>query len=441
MKYSDKSLALFSRDIITFSLKLITGAIIARRLGPSAMGVWILLMMLPQYAEAFGRLKFDVAAVYFLGKKRFSIEKVMFHLDLIALTSSAILISLYLIAVAFWGFSLDENADINPLTIWLMLLYIPLHFITINYQYLLLHLEDVRSYNILVVIRGTASSILAITLLFVTELDILALPIAWNIAAILGVVYGHIVIRKEVEFKFSIDFDMIKEMSKYSYKLYLFGLLSHLNSFLSSAVVAVTLSPNQLAFFRMGQNRTQLLERIPVAIGTFIYPTVSKSDKSRNNPHHLTNIAFRISLLLMILMGVIASLLIYPFTIIIYGKAFIQTTLSFWIIIPSVVFKGSSSILLQYFLGIGRPDLQIKIFILPLLLQISLLYILIPLYGFIGAAVSVSITFTFLAISIVYTYLFVSKQDMSVLIPERSDFTLVYSFIARKISSIGIKMK
>jgi len=66
---SDKSLSLFSRDIFVYSTKTITGAIIARTLGPEGFGIWIILQMLPSYAEAFGRLKFDIAAVYFLGKK------------------------------------------------------------------------------------------------------------------------------------------------------------------------------------------------------------------------------------------------------------------------------------------------------------------------------------------------------------------------------------
>ena len=39
-------------------------------MGPTMIGVWILLTLLPSYAEGFGRLKADIAAVYYLGKGR-----------------------------------------------------------------------------------------------------------------------------------------------------------------------------------------------------------------------------------------------------------------------------------------------------------------------------------------------------------------------------------
>jgi len=70
LRISDRSLSLFSRDIFVYSTKIITGAIIARTLGPEGFGIWIILQMLPSYADAFGRLKFDIASVYFLGKKK-----------------------------------------------------------------------------------------------------------------------------------------------------------------------------------------------------------------------------------------------------------------------------------------------------------------------------------------------------------------------------------
>ena len=70
MSISDKSLSLFNRDIFVYSSKIILWAIVARILGPVGLGIWIIFEMIPSYAEAFGMLKFDVASVYFLGKKK-----------------------------------------------------------------------------------------------------------------------------------------------------------------------------------------------------------------------------------------------------------------------------------------------------------------------------------------------------------------------------------
>ena len=71
-----------------------TGIIVARTLGPSVLGVWMILGILPSYAEAFGRLKVDVASVYIIGKGEFKSESVLFILNVIALLSSGLMVAL-----------------------------------------------------------------------------------------------------------------------------------------------------------------------------------------------------------------------------------------------------------------------------------------------------------------------------------------------------------
>jgi O-antigen/teichoic acid export membrane protein len=64
MSLSSKSFSIFQRDLFLLLCNLITGIVIARKLGPELMGLWAILQLIPGYAEAFGRLKFDVAAIY-----------------------------------------------------------------------------------------------------------------------------------------------------------------------------------------------------------------------------------------------------------------------------------------------------------------------------------------------------------------------------------------
>ncbi|MDR1057043.1 MAG: hypothetical protein LBL17_00470 [Coxiellaceae bacterium] len=64
-----KSFSLFQRDVILSAVNLFTSTVIVRKLGPEMAGLWAILLLIPGYAEAFGRLKYDVASVYFLGKK------------------------------------------------------------------------------------------------------------------------------------------------------------------------------------------------------------------------------------------------------------------------------------------------------------------------------------------------------------------------------------
>ena len=84
MNLTDKLFSIFTRDVILFITSLLTGVVIARYLGPEKMGIWALLLLIPGYAEAFGRLQLDVSSVYFIGKGKVKLGEVTFILHLVS---------------------------------------------------------------------------------------------------------------------------------------------------------------------------------------------------------------------------------------------------------------------------------------------------------------------------------------------------------------------
>ena len=78
MSFANKSFSVFKRDVLLFILNVFTSIVIARKLGPELLGIWVIISLFPSYAEAFGRIKFDLAAVYFIGKK--NIQKMKLYI-------------------------------------------------------------------------------------------------------------------------------------------------------------------------------------------------------------------------------------------------------------------------------------------------------------------------------------------------------------------------
>jgi O-antigen/teichoic acid export membrane protein len=326
---------------------------------------------------------------------------------------------------------------IDPAIIYLVLAYIPLHFIAMNYQYLIIYFENTRAYNVLVVTQGIVGSLISIVLLVVFNLGILAMAIGMVSGGILAMFYGYRQISKIEKMKFRFNRGLLIDMVKYSYNLYISGLIGHFNAYLSGLIVAILMSPAYVSFYQLGKARAELLNRIPSAIGTILYPVVSKSGKSGINTSELTAMSFRVSLILLMFFGVIGSLLIYPFTILLYGREFVPLTTAFWILIPSVIVFGSSSLLSSYFLGIGRPDINLKISVVPVIPQVIFCYLLIPLFGVAGAAVSTALTFILL--SIIRLIVFKKIAGLTyhfLLIPNHADIEIVYNFIKRKMNTI-----
>ncbi len=91
---SAKSFSLFKRDAFLFVTNLATGIVVARKLGPEALGVWVILQMILAYAESFGRIKCDIAAVYYLGQKKYEVADVVLTLNALAIITSTLIIGI-----------------------------------------------------------------------------------------------------------------------------------------------------------------------------------------------------------------------------------------------------------------------------------------------------------------------------------------------------------
>ena len=108
-----------------FLTNIITGVIIARKLGPDMRGLYAILLLIPGYAEAFGRLKFDIAAVYFLGKKKVGMGEIVFLLNMLAILTSTIIISLFLFQYDWIYAKLYQNTTVDMHLLTFTILGIP----------------------------------------------------------------------------------------------------------------------------------------------------------------------------------------------------------------------------------------------------------------------------------------------------------------------------
>jgi len=59
MGLASKASSVLIRDLFLLVATLCTSVVIARKLGPEIMGIWVLINMIPSYAEMFGRSKVE----------------------------------------------------------------------------------------------------------------------------------------------------------------------------------------------------------------------------------------------------------------------------------------------------------------------------------------------------------------------------------------------
>jgi len=437
MSFSEKSLSLLQRDIFLFFLNLLMGVAVARILGPEMMGLWVILLLIPGYAEAFGRLKFDIAAVYFLGKKKAKMGEMVFILNFLALLTSLILVSFFLLNFDWFYSRLFHSSALDMhLPIYIILLIIPLQFIFLNYSYLYIHCENITVFNRMYIIDSLISSAGGLIMLLILDWGILGVLLGKVLGLFFAIIYSGIKFTKIERMKVKMDFRLILKMAKYSIQFYLGGVISHLHIYITNLLTALYLAPGQVAFFSMAKGRCEMLTRlVPSAIGTLLFPKVSKSEDS-NQSMTLTARAFRVTFLLLIFIGIILAIAIKPIVYILYGKDYLPLTIPFWIVLPGLVLSQSTSVFNNYFSGRGRPDLIPKIAIVPMVIQGLLAFSLIPLMGIVGASISFLASTTALGMVQLLIFLNVSHCSYRDILLKKDDFYTIKDFIRTQINRI-----
>ncbi len=409
MSVAAKSTSLLKRDIFLYVTKIFTSVIIARKLGPEALGVYVIISLIPSYAESFGRLKFDVAAVYFLGKNKYSIGEIIPTLNLLAVLTSGLIVG-----AIFWQFDWIYNLFFSKTAynatslMQFILLQVPLHFLFMNYSYLIIHKEDVSTYNRMIIIQALVSAVLPAVLLLVTDLGLWAVAGSMVLGTFLSLLYGIINLGATGSAGKFVNMPLIRDLFQYGSKLYAGGLVGHFQAYITNLLTALYLAPAQVAFFSMARGFGQTIDRVPAALNTILFPRLTKIT-DLDEASRLTARAFRLIFVLMVVVGVIALVLIHPAVHLMYGSAFLPLVIPFMILIPGIILSGSTTPIMQYFMSIDRADLGVTLPILPLALQIGLALLLIPLWGPEGAAIAFSAALATLSFISIWMFLRLSK--------------------------------
>ena len=440
MSFSSKSFSILKRDLFLFVARMFSGVVVARTLGPELLGLWAILQLIPGYAEAFGRFKFDMAAVYFLGKKEANLGEMIFTINMIALLTSLIIIGVFIWQFDWIYSNLFKNTPVDMrLLTYYTLAIIPLNFLLTNYNYLTIYREDIKTFNRMVVINALLSTGIGVFLLLVFDWGIFAMLTGSLLGIGISLSYGAVKIAKIEKEIPNWNPQLLKKMAIYVTYSYLGGIISHLNGYITNLLVALYLAPASVAFFSMAKDQGQQLSKIPNALSTLLFPKIAKS-ADKEEAALLAARAFRITLLMLLIAGIILAIIIKPWIYILYGKAFLPAVLPFWIIIPGIVFFQSTTIIGQYFNGVGRTDLGPKISIFPMIIQGVLAYFLIQKYSIIGASITFSIYSFIFSIIQLGVFLKVSSSNISILWITKDDYNTVYNFILVQLIKLKKKL-
>jgi O-antigen/teichoic acid export membrane protein len=288
---------------------------------------------------------------------------------------------------------------------------------------LLIGKGKIKQYNIVFVIQISGFITSFVYLLFVSQVRdytayITALEISYGIGLILST---YITLRHLNTVVNQKPGEIIVEIFRFGFISQIANGFHILNKRISFYFVSSIAGLSSLGIYNAGVQLSEGLRLIGQSISLVQFSEISNSD-DKMYAVSLTVKLMKLSVLLT-LIGLVVLLIIpvgayeYIFTKEFAGIKYIILALS-----PGVLALAANTIFSHYFSGLGNPKISLWANIIGFIFTLSFAFVLIPVFGYLGAALTASISYTS---TVVYQY-FVFKKQTGVIfrqwLPRVKDF-------------------
>jgi len=427
-KFTKDTIFTFVIRLLNLVLATISSVIVARTLGPEGKGIYSAAVLLPPLLLAFTNPAIGSAAVYFIGKKKYSPKEVFGNHIIFSFLNSIFSVLVGLIIILFFGNKFFPNIKIVYLISGLFLT--PLYIFLNSNLGILLALQKIRKYNLvsfiqeLVYLLGVAFMVLGLGLGIETVIIIEFSSLFITCVAL------FLWIKKEAGgISFKLNKLYLRESLSYGVKIYFGGILSFFRRRADMFLVNFFLNPTALGFYSIAVALSEKILLIAQSSGLILFPRVA-SENDKNRLKQFTPLVCRNTLFITFILAIIlfffSDFLITNF----YSKAFAEAVIPFKIVLFGAVAVSGLSSLSSDISGRGKPMIPAYISIVPIMANIILDILWIPKWGIKGAAWVSLISDIILFIITVVVYSKISGNRIKdIIFVKKSDFRLYKNFL------------
>ncbi len=280
-------------------------------------------------------------------------------------------------------------------------------FMQIHYN-LLIGQKRIPVYNLIFSIQITLFLIIFVLELLLNkengpEAYVMAMYISWGIGSILGLFQ---IIKKIKAFSLQGWKIVLGEIGRYGLPTQSAVMLHIGNKRLSFYFIRIFAGLSPLGIYSAGVQLTEGLRLIGQSISLVQYSAISNSH-DKEYARILSIKLMKFTLLLTFLALLI--LLVIPQNI--YQLAFSQdfgvVKTIVWVLSPGVMALAANTIFSHYFSGVGKPAVNLRANVIGFIFTLLFAFLLIPPYGYIGAASTASLNYL---ASVIYQYIVFQRQ-------------------------------
>ena len=414
------SLLNFSTQIVIFVLSLVSSIIIARSLGPQGKGVYSLAILIPTLIASIVSMGINSANVYFIGTKKFSINKILSNALAYSLLVGITFTLLFQLTIITYNLFSAKVIQILYFIVASPMIILLLVLDNINYTFLanrqIWHFSSVRFLRIFFYV-----AILVFLYLFFSFSVLKA--IFANIGGLLFAIFlGFYLLNKQKYItKPRLNLQVFKEVIKFGYKQHLGSVFQLLNYRVDMLIVVALLSESELGLYSISVVIAETVWYLPNAIGQILFAKVaSETDESANK---FTPLVCR-TIIIIIILGCLMLYALADILIpLLFTSSFSASILPLKLLLPGILFLSISKIIGSDLSGRGFPHYSSIASGVALIVTVVFDLLFIPIFGINGAALASSISYMVNAAVVLYFFKKTSGISINdILIIKASDF-------------------
>lgn len=390
MRFSAQIAWTFATRVVMIFNSLAAGIIIAHWLGAEGVGQLAVINVAVATIVQLGSFGLPSSNTYFIAQDQARFRSAALNSLMFALGAGSIL-ALALSAIAsmrpdWFGFDSVRLIHIAAISI-------PFQLITLIGLNILLAVGKVRQFNILDLISQSFVLVNALCVWLLVRGDLGTL-VLWNtvtsvMASVVIVLLLVISAKSLAQSKWRADIALLRRMITYGLKFHVSILAGAIIIRADLLVVNHFRGAAEAGVYSVASQFALLLMLLPGVIATLLFPRVTSEQDARGET---TCLVTRYTTFIMFICCVAAVPfgLLLPF---VYGAEFYDATGLLWILLPGVYLIGLESVLVQHFNALGLPRAIPLYWVITLVLNLVLVFALVPRFGAHGAAAASTISY------------------------------------------------
>ncbi len=390
MKFSTQVAWTFATRVVMIFNSLAAGIIVAHWLGAEGVGQLAVINVAVATLVQLSSFGLPSSNTYFIAQDQARFRAAALNSLMFALGVGSIM-ALALSAVASlrpdW-FGVDSARLLNIAAI-----SIPFQLITLIGLNILLAVGKVRQFNILDLVSQSFVLINALCAWLLINGDLGTL-VWWNTitSGLVSIVIAVLLVisaKRLARSKWRTDIALLRRMITYGLKFHVSILAGAIIIRADLLVVNHFRGAAEAGVYSVASQFALLLMLLPGVIATLLFPRVTQEQDVRGETTCLVT-RYTTFIMFVCCLGAVPFSLLLP---LVYGEAFYDATALLWILLPGVYLMGLESVLVQHFNALGLPKAIPLYWVATLVLNLILVFALVPRFGAQGAAIASTISY------------------------------------------------